>query len=592
MRLLALKHNEFKVLHALTTTGDRLTQRDLASLCDLSLGSVNAAFGSCEQAGYIEDGRISPAGVEALDPYKVDNAVIMAAGLSSRFAPISYEKPKGVLKVRGQVLIERQIQQLLQAGIEDITVVVGYKKEYFFYLAQKYNVKIVVNSNYASRNNNESLWLVRDKLKNTYICSSDDYFCENPFQRYVYKAYYACVYAEGETDEWCITTGANNRIVDVVVGGRDSWIMLGHVYFDHEFSDKFKKILEAEYPKLETADKLWEQIYIDHIKELDMVCRHYDDGIIYEFDSLDELRGFDPMFMRNVDTDIFKNICATLDCEVDDICGFYPLKQGLTNLSCHFRVGDKEYVYRHPGVGTEKLIDRKSEKEALVFAGQLGLDDTFLYMNEDEGWKISRFIEDAKTLDPDNDVQLKQAMEMCRRLHQSDATLGRSFDFVEEGLRYEELICQIAPIEIPGYDELKEKILRLKAYTDADDFSSCISHNDFFKLNFLIDREDKINLIDWEYAGMSDEANDFGTFVVCCQLDEARANKALAYYFGHTPTPEQKRHYWAYVVFAGWCWYVWSLEKEAEGENVDQWLYIYYTYAANYIDDVLASYEK
>ena len=42
--------------------------------------------------------------------YKVENAVIMAAGLSSRFAPLSYEKPKALITVKGEVLIERQIR--------------------------------------------------------------------------------------------------------------------------------------------------------------------------------------------------------------------------------------------------------------------------------------------------------------------------------------------------------------------------------------------------------------------------------------------------------------------------------------------------
>ena len=88
----------------------------------------------------------------------------MAAGLSSRFAPISYEKAKGCPEVRGEVLIERQIHQLLEAGITDITVVVGYKKEYFFYLEEKYGVKIVVNPDYATRNNNSTLWYVKDQL--------------------------------------------------------------------------------------------------------------------------------------------------------------------------------------------------------------------------------------------------------------------------------------------------------------------------------------------------------------------------------------------------------------------------------------------
>ena len=65
------------------------------------------------------------------------NAIIMAAGTSSRFVPLSYEKPKGLLEVKGEILIERQIRQLLDAGINDIAVVVGYKAEMFQYLAEK-----------------------------------------------------------------------------------------------------------------------------------------------------------------------------------------------------------------------------------------------------------------------------------------------------------------------------------------------------------------------------------------------------------------------------------------------------------------------
>ncbi|WP_288155380.1 NTP transferase domain-containing protein [uncultured Sharpea sp.] len=59
--------------------------------------------------------------------FKVDNAIIMAAGTSSRFAPLSYEKPKGLVEVKGEVLVERQIRQLREAGIEDIVLITGYK---------------------------------------------------------------------------------------------------------------------------------------------------------------------------------------------------------------------------------------------------------------------------------------------------------------------------------------------------------------------------------------------------------------------------------------------------------------------------------
>ena len=53
--------------------------------------------------------------IEVLKQYKVDNAIIMAAGLSSRFAPLSYEKPKGLYGVKGEILIEREIEQLKSA---------------------------------------------------------------------------------------------------------------------------------------------------------------------------------------------------------------------------------------------------------------------------------------------------------------------------------------------------------------------------------------------------------------------------------------------------------------------------------------------
>lgn len=93
----------------------------------------------------------------------------MAAGTSSRFAPLSYENPKGLLRVKGEVLIEREIEQLLEAGIDDITLVVGYVKEKFFYLEEKYGVKIVINEDYYRYNNTSTLIRVSEQLSNTFF---------------------------------------------------------------------------------------------------------------------------------------------------------------------------------------------------------------------------------------------------------------------------------------------------------------------------------------------------------------------------------------------------------------------------------------
>lgn len=590
-----LSKNQFSVLAALAQD-PVASQRAIAARTGLSVGSVNGARKALVNEGLLADSAdgqiVTEAGMKALSPYRVDNAIILAAGLSSRFAPISYEKPKGLLKVRGEVLIERQIEQLVSAGITDITIVVGYKKEYFFYLEEKYGVRFVVNDYYATRNNHSSLMMVRDRLRRTYVCSSDNYFVENPFEPYAYGAYYASQFVEGPTDEWCLRTGANGRITGVTVGGADSLIMLGHVFFDEEFSRGLVAVLEEEWGKPATADKLWEDLFVEHLDELSMVAREYPEGVVHEFDSLDDLRAFDPQFLENVDSQAFDNIVSVLGCSKNDICDVYPLKQGLTNLSCHVRIGDDEYVYRHPGVGTEDLVDRHAELAGLKVARELGLDQTFIAEDPETGWKLSRFVPNCRELDPHNPQEAAKAMAMARALHESGASVERSFDFYEESERYRNLLeAHEGTIDVPGFEEMARRVASLKAYADSDDTYRCLCHNDFFALNFLVGEDGQISLIDWEYAGMSDYASDFGTYVVCCQLTRQEAEETLALYFGRTPTPEELRHNLAYVALAGWCWYVWSLLKEAEGDVVGEWLYIYYRYAKDYLEPVLAMYE-
>ena len=587
---MTLTQNQFKAAYALKRRPG-ITQRELADECGLGLATVNAALRELAEAGLAAEGRLTPKGMAALRPYAVDNAVILAAGLSSRFAPISYERPKGLLKVRGEVLIERQIEQLRAAGVNDIVVVVGYKKESFYYLEDKYGVNIVVNRAYAERNNNSSLMLVREVLGNTYICSSDNYFEENPFESHVWKAYYSAEYAEGPTKEWCLEVGARGRITGVRVGGSDAWYMIGHAYFDRAFSARFREVLEAEYDLPQTRDKLWEDLYAEHVGEFDMRIRKYDPPIIREFDSLDELRDFDPMFLENLDSEIFDNIVAVLGCDKSEIHDVYPLKQGLTNLSCHFATNDGEWVYRHPGVGTELLVNRSAEKAALETARALGLDSTFVFENPRRGWKVSRFVPGCRNLDAHDDAQLAVAMQMARRLHESGARLERAFSFYQEGKGYERAILERGRIDVADWPEMESQATELNAMLVADGGDPVICHNDFFGLNFLVSEEGHVDLIDWEYAGMGDYANDFGTFCVCEQLTEEEMRRALTHYFGRTPTDAEWRHNLGQVGMAGWCWYAWALLKEAEGENVGEWSHIYYRYGKTYLKRALELYK-
>ena len=285
---------------------------------------------------------------------KVDNAIIMAAGTASRFAPLSDEKPKALIEVRGEVLIERQIRQLREAGIEEVVVVTGYKAEQFEYLKDKYGVVLINNPYYLTRNNNSSIYAAREYIKNSYICSSDNYFITNPFESDVDESYYAAVYIEGETGEWCILE-EDGLIKDVKVGGQDSWVMLGHVFWSESFSRSFLHILEDEYEWPETADKLWETIYIEHINELPMKIRKYPADFIFEFDTLDELREFDDSYISNTRSEILTKIAGELGVEEKEIRSVKAFKdENNAAAGFTFETG-KKYKYYYKTETMEEL---------------------------------------------------------------------------------------------------------------------------------------------------------------------------------------------------------------------------------------------
>lgn len=579
-----LTQAQFDVLHYLARAeGKAPSQRDIAEATGLSLGTVNATGKELRLAGLVDEaGALTPAGLTSLAPYKVENAIIMAAGTSSRFVPISYERPKGTVAVKGEVLIERQIRQLQEAGIENITVVVGYRKEEFFYLGDAFDVELVVNNDYAERNNHSSLWAVRERLGNTYICSSDNYFAENPFERYVYRAYYAAEYVAGPTEEWCLATRGKERLITgVTIGGADSWVMLGHAYFDRAFSARFVEILAQVYDDPATQGKLWEQIYADHLGELKMVMRPYPAGAIWEFDSLDQVRAFDPHFIVNVNSSILDNICRVLECARDDVHDIIPIKQGLTNFSFRFKVAGDEYVYRHPGEGTEKIINRASETFTQRVAADLGIDRTYIYEDERLGWKISRYIPDCVSLDYHNPAHVRQAMRLIRRLHECGVASEFIFDLHEDTLKQIALLSEGHRTSFPDFEELFQMAERLNEVVKADGLAPVLSHNDFYDANFLI-RGDEMYLIDWEYSGMSDYASDLAVFICCSDYTYEDAMEVLEAYFERPLTPSELRHCVAYLSVVSFHWFVWALYRDMCGDPVGEYLYLYYKYTKLY----------
>lgn len=271
----------------------------------------------------------------------------MAAGTSSRFVPLSLEKPKGLLEVNGEVLIERQIRQLQEAGISDITIIVGYKAELFDYLKDKFGVSLVYNEDFQKYNNTSSIIRVLDKLANTYICSSDNYFPKNVFLDESSESYYSALYAEGNTKEYCLSVNEKDYIERVTVGGHDSWYMVGHVYFSNDFSSKFREILKDDYQEETIRRSYWEDVYIKHINELPKMRIHrYKEHDIEEFDSLDELRLFDKSYLNDSRSSILKYIAEKFNCGEEDLYGFTNIQHAGDSVMFSFiKKNDGAYRY-------------------------------------------------------------------------------------------------------------------------------------------------------------------------------------------------------------------------------------------------------
>ena len=347
------------------------------------------------------------------------NAIILAAGKSNRFAPFTYEKPKGLFSVKGEILIERQIEQLIAAGVKDIYVVVGYMKEKFFYLEKKYGVKLIINNTFGSKGNIYSLYVAREYLNNTYICCADHYFVHNPFMDNNIDnfSYRAAAYYSRKFREFAIDYSDANIITGFYVGGSDQMAMVGHAYFNENFSKKFREYMENEINDFGVSAMFWEEFYAKHQKNLTLYMKKFENGEILEFDSIEDLRQFDSDFLLNVDSDIVLNICNTLKCEPNEIVNIKIIQAGLTNVSFKFSVKSNEYVYRHPGGTAGNLINRTAEMYAQKAAKELELDKSIIYMDP-SGWKISHYIQNIVECNfMKNEAQLKKGMEYLRKIH-------------------------------------------------------------------------------------------------------------------------------------------------------------------------------
>lgn len=285
-----------------------MTEKEFDYLYAVHKGNDTSCFASdivfaCTKNRWVKGNVVTEEGYKVLEPYKVDNAIIMAAGRSRRCMPLSNYLPKGLFEIKGDTMVERQLKQLKDAGIEQIVLVVGYLKEKYYQLKDKYpNLIIVDNTEWDEKNNISSLYAAQDYMKNSYICCSDNWFAHNIYRDYVYDSYYACKYTDEFLDEYCVKgIDKNGYITSIKKGGEKAWYTIGEAFFSREFSAKFVELMRNEYYDPEVKYMLWDDFHIRHIDQLKLRVKGYDDDECKEFDTTEDILQFYPNFKDFID---------------------------------------------------------------------------------------------------------------------------------------------------------------------------------------------------------------------------------------------------------------------------------------------------
>lgn len=557
-----------------------INQRVLAEVSGHSLGVVNRSLKELIKAGYLNEA-ICPT-AKAVAEYKNKTpkcAIILAAGFGMRMVPINTEMPKGLLEVNGEPLIERIIKQLHEVGIQEIYVVVGFMKEKYEYLMDEYGVELVVNPDYAAKNNLHSLRLVKEHLENAYIVPCDIWCDRNPFHRHeLYSWYMVSDLVENESN---VRVNRKMELVTVPenVGGN---AMIGISYLTKEDSDAVSAHIEELCKKPQYDGLFWEEALYNKDRMI-VTARVVHSADVVEINTYEQLREIDSD-SNQLKTDAIRLICKALCAKPEEITDITVLKKGMTNRSFLFTCKDKKYIMRIPGEGTDQLINRRQEAAVYYAIADKNICDDIAYINPENGYKITEFLEDARVCDPTDYEDVKKCMNRLRDFHALKLKVAHEFDIFGQ-MEFYETLWNGTPSVYKDYEKTKANVWSLKPYIDAHTGEKILTHIDAVPDNFLFvqkDGKEEIRLIDWEYAGMQDPHVDIAMFCIYSLYNKRQVDRLIAAYFTDGCDDATRIKIYCYIAACGLLWSNWCEYKRNLGVEFGEYSLRQYRYAKDY----------
>lgn len=212
-------------------------------------------------------------------------AVILCAGMGTRMYPFTKDIHKSMIKIKGKPIIEHTIEYLKSKGVDDITIVVGYKAEQFGYLKEKYNIETRLSTLYETHNTYTSVQLALDKLDDCIILEGDLYIVDDFIPRIdkTKDQYFAQKINHGS--EWGLSIReSDNRILSIDTNATSGWGLFGIFYM----TEKLASIIGDEFRKCSQND-YWDNAILHIIDDYPIYANKCEKHAIEEVDRIEDI---------------------------------------------------------------------------------------------------------------------------------------------------------------------------------------------------------------------------------------------------------------------------------------------------------------